>query len=44
MESESVVHQLDIQEEVGYLADIAGGHTGLGHTTPAQLLPDLIND
>lgn len=38
---ELVVPQLDIQQVVGYLVDIAAGHTGLGRTTPAQLLPDL---
>ena len=40
-ESDSVVPQLDIQQVGGYLVDIADGHKGLGHTTPAQLLPDL---
>ena len=35
-----VVPQLD-KRVVGYLVDIAGGHTDLGHTRPVQLLPDL---
>lgn len=38
---ESVVPQLDIQQVVGYSADMAAGHTDLGHTTPVQLLLDL---
>lgn len=40
-ESELVVPRLDIPQVVGYLVDIAAGHTALGRTTPVQLLPDL---